>query len=138
MPYLIDTNVLAEVRKQPHRDPGVSAWIASVTPDELFVSVLSLGEIRRGIELCRRRNPTLAGQIEKWLEGLETHYADRILPVSGAVADRWGRLSPSQPLSTVDGLLAATAIEHKLTVVTRNTQDFVRSGADLLNPFVST
>jgi len=103
MSYLLDTNVLSEISKKQNRDSGVSAWIARVMPDELFVSVLSLGEIRRGIELRRR----------------------------------WGRLSPSQPLSTVDGLLPATAIEHKLTVVTRYTQDFARSGVNLLNPFGS-
>ena len=136
MGYLVDTNVLSELRKQQRCDPQVTAWLASVSPDELFVSVLSLGEIRRGIELIRKRDPASARALEKWLTGLETHYSDRILPVSAAVADWWGRLSPDQPLPVSDGLLAATGIEHKLTIVTRNTDDFLRSGVNTLNPFL--
>lgn len=76
----------------------VTAWLAGVEPDQLFVSVLSLGEIRRGIELIRKRDPASARALDKWLAGLKAHYADRILPISSAVADRWGRLSPDQPL----------------------------------------
>lgn len=136
MSYLVDTNVLSELRKKERCDAQVARWLASVAPDELFVSVLSLGEIRRGIELVRKRDPMSARALDRWLTGLETHYADRILPVSAAVADRWGRLSPDRPLPVTDGLLAATGIEHKLTVVTRNTDDFERSGANTLNPFL--
>lgn len=135
MGYLIDTNVLSELRKRERCDAGVSVWLASVEPDELFISVLSLGEIRRGIELVRPRDPASARALDRWLVGLETHYADRILPISSAIADRWGRLSLDQPLPVTDGLLAATGIEHKLTVVTRNTDDFTRSGVNTLNPF---
>ena len=135
MAHLLDTNVLSELRKKQRRDPGVTAWIARADPDGLFVSVLALGEIRRGIELLRKRDPAAADSLEKWLVGLETHYADRILPVSAAIADRWGRLRPNQPLPAIDGLLAATGIEHKLTLVTRNTKDFQRSGVSTLNPF---
>lgn len=137
MPYLLDTNILSEARKKTSCDPGVAAWLGRVQPDELFLSVLCLGEIRRGIELRRRRDPATAGHLERWLIGLETHYADQILPVSAAVADRWGRLCPTQPLPTVDGLLAATCIEHKLTMATRNTGDFKRAGVVTLNPFMS-
>lgn len=137
MPYLLDTNILSEARKKDRCDKGVEEWLNQVSPDELFLSVLSLGEIRRGIELRRARDPAAAGQLEKWLVGLETHYADRILPVSPSVADRWGRLNPAQPLPSIDGLLAATCLEHKLTMVTRNTADFKRSGAVTLNPFSS-
>lgn len=137
MGYLLDTNVLSELRKQARCDPNVSAWLRSVDPNELFISVLSLGEIRRGVELLRKRDPASASIIGKWLAGLEGHYSDRILPISVAVADRWGRLSPNQPLPVSDGLIAATCIEHKLTVVTRNTDDFLRSGANTLNPFIA-
>lgn len=137
MGYLIDTNVLSELRKRDRCDPRVSAWQASVSADELFISVLSLGDIRRGIELIRRRDPASARALDKWLIGLETHYAEHVLPISAAIADRWGRLSPEQPLPVTDGLLAATGIEHKLTIVTRNTDDFQRSGASTLNPFVA-
>jgi hypothetical protein len=136
MGYLVDTNVLSEVRKKDRCDANVAAWLASVASDELFVSVLSLGEIRRGIELIRKRDPASARALDKWLTGLEAHYADRLLPISAAVADRWGRLSPDQPLPVTDGLLAATGIEHKLTIVSRNTDDFQRSGVNTLNPFV--
>ena len=135
MSYLVDTNVLSELRKKGRCDPNVSAWFAGVEPDELFVSVLSLGEIRRGIELIRRRDPASAGSLDRWLTGLEANYSDRIIPISTAVADRWGRLSLDQRLPVTDGLLAATGIEYKLTIVTRNTTDFMRSGADTLNPF---
>jgi predicted nucleic acid-binding protein len=136
MGYLIDTNILSELRKRQRCDANVAAWLSSVKPDELFVSVLSLGEIRRGIELLRKRDPGSAGSLDKWLAGLESHYSDRVLPISAAIADRWGRLSPDQPLPVSDGLLAATCIEHKLTIVTRNTDDFIRSGANTLNPFL--
>lgn len=135
MGYLVDTNVLSELRKRERCNPNVSAWLGDVAPEELFVSALSLGEIRRGIELIRGRDPATARSLDKWLEGLETHYSDRILPISALLADRWGRLSPAQPLPVTDGLLAATAIEHKLTIVTRNTADFNRSGANTLDPF---
>ena len=135
MGYLVDTNVLSELRKKERCDPHVAAWLESVEPDELYVSVLSLGEIRRGIELIRRRDPASARALDRWLAGIELHYADRILPISPVVADRWGRLSPDQPLPVTDGLLAATVVEHKLTIVTRNTGDFERSGASTLNPF---
>jgi toxin FitB len=99
------------------------------------LSVLTLGEIRSGIELHRLRNPTGAGNLDRWLLGLETHYAERILPITAKVADRWGRLSPSQPLPAIDGLIAATGLEYQLTVVTRNVSDFQRSGVNTLNPF---
>lgn len=98
-------------------------------------SVLTIGEIRAGIELHRLNNPSAAGNLERWLLGLETHYAERILPITGKVADRWGRLSPRQTLPTSDGLIAATGLEHGLTVVTRNVPDFQRSGVNYLNPF---
>lgn len=136
MGYLIDTNVLSELRKKDRCDPNVGTWLASVTSDELFVSVISLGEIRRGIELLRKRDPGSARTLDKWLTSLEEYYSDRILPISAAICDRWGRLALDQPLPVSDGLLAATGIEHKLTIVTRNTDDFVRSGASTLNPFL--
>ena len=120
MAYLVDTNILSELRKKDRCDANVTAWLTSITPDELFVSVLSLGEIRRGIELLRKRDAASSRALDKWLAGLEAHYADRIVPISAAIADRWGRLCLDQPLPVSDGLLAATGIEHKLTIVTRN------------------
>lgn len=134
MAYLLDTCIISELRKQTC-NPGVSAWMSGIQPTEAFLSVLTLGEIRRGIELHRRKSPAAASGLERWLLGLETHYGDRILPITPAVADIWGRLSPHQPLPVTDGLIAATALEHRLTVVTRNTADFARSGVNTLNPF---
>lgn len=134
MAYLLDTCVLSELRK-PKAHPGVTAWMAGIQPEEAFLSVLTLGEIRRGIELRRAKDQAVARALERWLLGLEAHYADRILPVTAVIADRWGRLSPNQPLPVTDGLIAATALEHKLTVVTRNTDDFARSGVSLFDPF---
>ena len=133
MAYLLDTCVVSELRKSPC-NPGVASWMSGIQPDEAFLSVLTLGEIRRGIELHRLKNPAGAGNLERWLVGLETHYADRVLPVTVAIADRWGRLCLQQRLPVTDGLLAATGLEHKLTVVTRNTTDFERSGVNALNP----
>jgi predicted nucleic acid-binding protein len=134
MPYLLDTCVVSELRK-PGINPGVLSWISSIDPNEAFLSVLTIGEIRSGIELHRLRNPMGAGNLERWLLGLETHYAERILPITAKVADRWGRLSPSQPLPAVDGMIAATGLEYQLIVVTRNISDFQRSGVNTLNPY---
>jgi toxin FitB len=134
MPYLLDTCIVSELRR-PCINPGVSLWISGIRADEAYLSVLTIGEIRAGIELHRLKNPSGAGNLERWLLGLETHYAERILPITEKVADRWGRLSPRQPLPTSDGLIAATGLEHGLTVVTRNVTDFQRSGVNCLNPF---
>jgi predicted nucleic acid-binding protein len=134
MAYLIDTCVISELRKN-RCHPGVLQWMKTIRPVDTFLSVLTLGEIRRGIERQRLKNPTAADHLEQWLLGLETHYADRLLPISAAIADRWGRLSIHQPLRVTDGLLAATGLEHNLTLVTRNTADFQRSGVLLVNPW---
>jgi len=134
MAYLLDTCVLSELRK-PNGNRGVAIWVAGIRPDEAFLSVLTLGEIRRGIELHRAKDARAAGALERWLLGLEAHYAERILPITAAIADRWGRLSLTQPLPVSDGLIAATGLEHRLTVVTRNVADFERSGVNTLNPF---
>jgi predicted nucleic acid-binding protein len=135
MAYLLDTCLVSELRKK-HCNPGVASWwISGIEPDDAFLSVLTLGEIRRGIELHRRKNPSAVRSLEHWLLGIETHYAERILPITAAIADRWGSLCPSQPLPVTDGLLAATGLEHRLTVVTRNIADFQRSGVNTLNPF---
>jgi hypothetical protein len=107
----------------------------SILPNELYLSVLTVGEIRRGIELLRQKDLRTANVYESWLTGLETYYGERILPITSAIADKWGRLSPMQPLPTEDGLIAATGLEHNLTVVTRNVADFKRSGVNTLNPF---
>ena len=136
--YLLDTNVVSEFRKAKRANPNVLTWFQSVPDDEMFLSVLVLGEIRAGIERIRTSDPTQARALERWLKGLETAYNDRLLPITAQIADRWGRLSASNPPSVIDCLMAATALENDLSLVTRNTQDVVRTGVQLINPFEET
>jgi predicted nucleic acid-binding protein len=135
--FLLDTNVASEIRKLRRSDPGVLIWLESVDAAELFLSVLVVGEIRKGIELARPNDPVKARALERWLTELERSFGDRVLPVTTAVADRWGRLCALRPTSTTDGLLAATALVHDLTLVTRNLADVAHTGARLLNPFTA-
>jgi predicted nucleic acid-binding protein len=135
--YLLDTNVLSEVRK-PHADSNVRRWFERVRSDELFLSVLVLGEVRQGVERLKRRDAAQAAVFERWLEGLRRYYRERILPVDEAVVDVWGHINALDPLPVIDGLLASTALVHKLTLVTRNTRDVLRSGVVILNPFEPT
>jgi hypothetical protein len=97
--------------------------------------VLRVGEIRRGIELLRRRDTRGATALDPWLSELERRYADQILPVTLEICRTWGRLSLERPLAPIDGLMAATAVDHGMTLVTRNVSDVERSGADVLDPF---
>jgi predicted nucleic acid-binding protein len=135
--FLIDTNVLSELRKGQRCDVGVAAWFDEVTDEELFVSVLTIGEIRRGVELIRRRDTVAAARLGAWLEALVTSYSDRIVSIDATIAERWGRMSASDPVPVVDGLLAATAWERGLTLVTRNVADVAATGVNCINPFSS-
>jgi len=132
--WLVDTNVLAELRKGDRADSGVRTWFAEAREDELFTSVLALGEVRRGIESIRRRDPTAAMALDQWLAHLATTFSDRVLPIDARVADRWGVLNVPDPIPTVDGLLAATALVHDHVLMTRNTRDVARTGVRLLDP----
>lgn len=135
MTYLLDTNILLETRKR-QAATGVMDWIATTAPELLHVSVLTLGEIEHGIVRIRGRGDhEQAIGLERWLREVELGFADRILPVTLAVASAWGRQQHSQPLPVIDGLIAATAKVNDLTVVTRNAKDFERSGVQVLNPF---
>lgn len=116
------------------RDPSVAAWAASVDPDDVCLSVLTLGEIRNGIERLRPRDPEQAAVFDVWLAELRVRFAERILPVDERAADQWGRLNAAAPRKTVDSLIAATAHAHALTVVTGNTRDFDRCGVPVLDP----
>ncbi|WP_419994353.1 type II toxin-antitoxin system VapC family toxin [Streptomyces boninensis] len=135
MAFLLDTNVFAELRKR-HPDHRVVAWVRSTPSGALFTSTLVVGEIRKGIEKVRRRDEQQAARLESWLEDLRRGYADRLLPVTADVAERWGRFnSPDpDPVPVVDGLLAATAEVHGLTLVTRNVKDVGRTGVACLDP----
>lgn len=134
MSFLLDTNVVSELRR-PRPDTGVLAWFDSVGSDELRLSVLVLGEIRQGIEQLARRDADQAATYEKWLLELRDLFADRVVPVTAEITDLWGRLNVPDRLPAVDGLLAATALVHGWTLVTRNTADIARTGVRLLNPF---
>ena len=136
--FLLDTNVASERRKGPRINPGVAAWYESVEDTDLFLSVLVLGEIRKGIERARPNDPAKARALERWLVGLEQKFGDRVLPVTPVVADQWGRLCAIRLISTVDGLLAATALVHDLTLVTRNVSDVAHTGVNLVNPFAAS
>ena len=133
--YLLDTNVVSEIRKGVRANSSVVAWLQATEENELFLSVLVLGEIRSGIERIRSRDPRQAQALERWLLDLELNYSDRIVPITAAIADWWGRLSAGDPPSVVDCLMAATALEYDFTLVTRNTHDVARTGVRLLNPF---
>lgn len=137
MSYLIDTNVISELRKGDRCDPAVAAWWAKVDENELWTSALVLGEIRRGIELARRHDPQKAKVLEAWLEEVIYGFGDRILNVDAHVADEWGRMNAIRPLPIIDALLAATARANSLTFVTRNVSDVQGVGVDLLNPFTA-
>ncbi|HWO99217.1 MAG TPA: type II toxin-antitoxin system VapC family toxin [Methylococcus sp.] len=133
--FLLDTNVISELRrKQP--EPRVLQWFEQVADDKLHLSVLTIGEIRRGIE--RLTDPAQQRRLTDWLEGtLLPWLGSRLLPVSLAVAERWGRLcgAAARPLPTIDSLLAATALEHGLILVTRNLGDFDLPGIRVINPW---
>ena len=137
MSYLLDTNVISELRKGERADPHVTAWFANLADEEIFLSVLTIGEIRRGIESVRRRDPDAATSLDSWLARLAEAHRDRILPVDRTIAEEWGRMSVPDPLPVVDGLLAATAKVLGMTLVTRNVADVKGAGVDLLDPFAN-
>lgn len=130
--YLLDTNVVSELTKpQPH--PGAREWLSAA--DDCYLSVLTLGEIERGVWLLREREPARADAIHTWLDQLRHDYADRVLPVDAAVASVWAQRPTLRTVAVVDALIAATAIAHGLTLATRNTADFTGLGAMVINPF---
>ena len=134
MSFLLDTNILSELRKRRLANPKVRAWYSAAQNSELFTSVLVIGEIRRGIELKRPTNPAFAAKLERWLQWIQQDFQYRILPVTQEIAEVWGMLSPTRPLAEPDGLIAATAMHHNLILVTRNVRDVHRSGVTILNP----
>jgi hypothetical protein len=135
--YLLDTNVISELRKGDRADANVLAWFSGLADEEVLLSVLTIGEIRRGIENVRHRDRDGAAALDGWLHQMVGQHRDRILPIDEAIADEWGRLNVPDPLPVVDGLLAATAKIHGLTLATRNVKDIERTGTRFINPFDS-
>jgi predicted nucleic acid-binding protein len=136
--YLVDTNVISEARKRSKANKGVRSFFKRVIEDEtrVFMSVVSVGELRRGVELIRHRGDARqANQLEKWLVDLLIEYQDHIIDINQDIAQLWGRLRASHPENALDKQIAATALIYDLTVVTRNYKDFVKTGTRVLNPF---
>jgi predicted nucleic acid-binding protein len=133
---LIDTNVISELRKRERADRSVRDWFDRERATEMWLSVLTVGELRRGVALIERRDPDGGASIGAWLDSVVADYEDRILPITERIAERWALITVPHPLPVVDALLAATALEHDLVLVTRNTEDVERSGVRLVNPFL--
>jgi toxin FitB len=136
--FLLDTVILSELRKSSRqRNSHLLRWIEAVASQDIFISVVTIGEIERGIESQRRRDPAFAEKLAAWLDAVLRTYEGRILPMDIAVARRWGRLSQQIGNKGLDLAIAATALEHGLTVVTRNVSDFAPTAVSVLDPFTS-
>lgn len=136
--YLVDTNVISEARKKSKANTGVRAFFKQASKEEaqIFMSVVSVGELRCGVEQIRYRGDVRqANFLEKWLAGLLTEYQDHILDIDQDIAQLWGRLRVPHPENVLDKQIAATALIYELTIVTRNHKDFVKTGVQVLNPF---
>ena len=132
MTYLVDTNVLSEARRGA---PEAVAWLRSVDPAAIYLSVVTLGEIAEGIAIKARRDLRAASALTAWLDRLRDRHRDRILAVDDRVALAWGRLAAERPRPMADGLIAATALVHDMTIVTRNVADFDGCGIGIINPW---
>lgn len=136
MGFLIDTNVLSELRKGERCNPNVRAWLLLVPEEELHISVVTIAEVRHGIEKIRHKGDAVqARHLEEWLTLVYAQFGDRIVPVDRDVAEAWGYLMVPDPLPASDAFLAATALVYGLTFVTRNTRDVESARIPLLNPF---
>ena len=135
MKFLLDTSIISEIRKRDRAHPNIVRWVAHTPVEEIGTSVLVLAEIRRGIELKRRSDPEQAKSLDRWFAQMRTRLGDRVLPIDEPIAEAWALLGIPNPLPLIDGLLAATAKVHGLTLVTRNVTDMARTGVSLLDPF---
>jgi predicted nucleic acid-binding protein len=133
--FLLDTNIISELRKRDRADPNVARWAAATPVIETGTSVLVLAELRRGIELKRRRDPEQAKSFDRWFSQLRAGLGDRVLPVDERIAEAWAMMGIPNPLPPIDGLLAATAKVHGLTLVTRNVAQIAATGVSLVDPF---
>jgi len=132
--FILDTNVLSAVRR-PERAPQVNKWLRAQVEDALFLSVITLGEIERGIHLQQNRNPAFASDLRDWLDSTTLLFADRIIPFGVQDARLWGKLSAKLGNNGADMQIAATALAHNAIVVTRNASDFEQTGVEIINPF---
>jgi predicted nucleic acid-binding protein len=133
--YLLDTNIISELRKGERGDANVARRYESLKDDEIYLSVLTIGELRRGVELIRRRDVTSAERLDAWLAEVSSGHEGRIVPVDRVVVERWGRMNVPDLLPVVDSLLAATAMTYRLTLATRNIKDVQGTGVPCVNPF---
>lgn len=134
MNFLLDTNVISEIKRK-RGDSRVKDWARRQESVSLFTSVMVIGEIRRGVELMRRRDPSQTAGFEAWLAQLRMEFSSRVLPVTEEIAEEWGRLNVPDPSPTVDALMIATARVHDMAIVSRNIRDVGRGGAPVLNPW---
>jgi len=137
MKFLLDTNIISEIRKRDRAHPNVIRWVARTSADDIGTSVLVLAEIRRGIELKRRSDPRQAQSLDRWFSQMRARLADRVLSIDEPVVDAWAQLGIPNPLPLIDGLLAATAKVRDLTLVTRNVADMAMADVPLLDPFAA-
>jgi hypothetical protein len=132
--YLLDTNVLSELRRtRPNR--GVERWYEAAADADMHLSVMTIGEFRKGLARLRRKDPERAAALALWLDHVLVPYESRVLPITPEIANVWGELNDPEPIPVIDAYIAATAIVHDMVLVTRNVKDFQRTGARLLNPF---
>lgn len=132
---MLDTDIISELRKRDRANPRVVSWFGERRPSELFLSVLTIGELRQGVERVRRRDSISAENLDWWLNLAVLEFQDRIIDVDMAIAERCGRLGVPDPVPKIDGLIAATAFERDLVVVTRNEKHMALAGVRYLNPF---
>jgi predicted nucleic acid-binding protein len=136
MRYLLDTNVISELRKGSRCNPAVAAWEQTeLISQGGAISVITIGEIRKGIDLIAQRDQRQAASLATWLQGLGQQFASRILPITIDVAQEWGRLNAKRPLPAADSLIGATANVHGLILATRNANDIRDVGVHVINPF---
>lgn len=137
MRFLLDTNIISEIRKRDRADPNVARWVARTPVKEMGTSVVVLAEIRRGIELKRRSDTKQAEALDRWFAQMRTRLGDRVLPIDEPIAEMWATMNVPDPLPFIDGLLAATTKVHGLTLVTRNGSDVARTGVPIVDPFAA-
>ena len=136
MPYLLDTDILSAIRRKQRDHPNLEKWLHSIQSADVFLSVVTLGEVERGISQQRRINPEFAEDLELWLDTILLRYEQRILPLSISIARRWGQLSGELGHNSADLMIAATALEHNLIVATRNIRHFEPTQVSLINPYL--